>query len=131
MRRRVTSGALALALVLAACGGERPSRGTRAPGDLVVWLAGAAGPAWLARTGLPLDPRGFVVVGPTLQVLDGAPVWAAGDCATLAAHPETPKAGVYAVRQGPVLARNLHWSPGEEVPCEPHSPPLPSRSPSP
>ena len=81
--------------------------GTRVPADLVVWLAGAAGPALLRRAGLALDSRGFLLVGSTLRVIGGAPGWGAGDCATLADHPETPKAGVYAVRQGPVLARNL------------------------
>jgi selenide,water dikinase len=30
-----------------------------------------------------------------------------GDCATLEEFPETPKAGVYAVRQAPVLWHNL------------------------
>ena len=83
------------------------ANGTRTAVDLTVWLAGAAGPGLLANAGLPLDLRGFLLVGPALQAVDGAPVWAAGDCATLAGHPQTPKAGVYAVRQGPVLARNL------------------------
>lgn len=85
--------------------------------DLVVWLAGAAGPALLAGAGLPLDPRGFLAVGATLQAVNGATVWAAGDCATLVNHPETPKAGVYAVRQGPVLARNLRAALGEGTPA--------------
>jgi pyridine nucleotide-disulfide oxidoreductase family protein len=81
--------------------------GRRAAADLIVWVAGATGPAVLAGAGLPLDSRGFLRVDSTLRAVDGAPVWAAGDCATLASHPETPKAGVYAVRQGPVLMRNL------------------------
>ncbi|HEX2500234.1 MAG TPA: FAD-dependent oxidoreductase [Methylomirabilota bacterium] len=91
--------------------------GPGAPADLVVWIAGAAGPALLARAELPLDLRGFLLVGPTLRAVDGAPVWAAGDCATLAEHPETPKAGVYAVRQGPVLARNLRAALGAGTPA--------------
>ena len=90
--------------------------GARAPADLVIWLAGAAGPSILARSGLPLDAHGFLLVGPTLRAVDGAPVWGAGDCVTLADHPDTPKAGVYAVRQGPVLARNLRVALGEGTP---------------
>lgn len=91
--------------------------GARIKADLVVWLAGSAGPALLSGAGLPLDPRGFLTVGATLQALNGAPVWAAGDCATLVDYPETPKAGVYAVRQGPVLARNLRAALGEGTPA--------------
>ena len=30
-----------------------------------------------------------------------------GDCGHLVEFPRTPKAGVYAVRQGPVLAQNI------------------------
>ena len=90
--------------------------GMRLPADLIVWLAGAAGPRLLAGAGLPLDARGFLLVDPTLRAVGGSPVWAAGDCATLADHPETPKAGVYAVRQGPVLDRNLRAALGDGTP---------------
>jgi selenide,water dikinase len=93
------------------------SNGTRAAADLVVWLAGAAGPALLAEARLPLDPRGFLLVDATLRASDGAPVWGAGDCVTLADYPETPKAGVYAVRQGPVLARNVRAALGDGRPA--------------
>jgi selenide,water dikinase len=95
----------------------RLAGGARVSADLVIWLAGPAGPRLLARAGLPLDARGFLLVDPTLRSTDGSPVWAAGDCATLAEHPETPKAGVYAVRQGPVLARNLRAAIGEGTPA--------------
>ena len=93
---RVEAGAVSLA------GGRRVSA------DLVVWLVGATGPRLFGgASGLPLDDRGFLLVDATLQAVSGAPIWGAGDCVTLADHPRTPKAGVYAVRQGPVLARNL------------------------
>ena len=81
--------------------------GARVPADLVIWLTGATGAAVLAGASLPLDARGFLLVDSTLRSVDGLPVWGAGDCVTLAEHPDTPKAGVYAVRQGPVLERNL------------------------
>ncbi len=73
--------------------------------DEVVWVAGATAPAWLAAMPLPHDAAGFVRVRPTLQVVDHEDVFAVGDCAAF--DPALPKAGVYAVRQGPLLARNL------------------------
>lgn len=74
--------------------------------DAVLLNTGAAAPGWFRGTGLALDAGGFLAVGPALQVLGEEQIFAAGDCAGMV-HAPRPKAGVYAVRQGPVLARNL------------------------
>jgi len=79
----------------------------RLPGDEVVWATGAAAHPWLARSGLPVDDEGFVRVRPSLTVVDHDDLFAVGDCASLDVYPGLPKAGVYAVRQGPVLDSNL------------------------
>ena len=113
LARRGIAAALGSAVRRVEKGAIEFANGARAAADLVVWLAGAAGPTLLADAGLPLDGRGFMLVDATLRAANGAPVWGAGDCATLADYPNTPKAGVYAVRQGPVLARNLRAALGE------------------
>ncbi len=81
--------------------------GSQLEHDLVVWATGAVGPAAFANTTLPLDPKGFVYVDECLRVDGDNSLFAVGDCATLRAYPKTPKAGVYAVRQAPVLLHNL------------------------
>lgn len=80
--------------------------GHRAPFDALFWCTGAAAAPWIADSGLATDARGFVAVHDTLQATNDESVFAAGDIATQLAHPR-PKAGVYAVRQAPVLAHNL------------------------
>lgn len=75
--------------------------------DLVLWATGGAAPPLFAAAGLPVDARGYLLVGADLRCLGNAEIFAAGDCATLTTHPDLPKAGVYAVRQAPVLAHNL------------------------
>lgn len=80
--------------------------GEELPADAVLVTTHAAAPDWLRNTRLDLDEKGFVMVGPTLQSLGDATVFAAGDCAALVETPRE-KAGVYAVRAGPPLARNL------------------------
>ncbi|MGL4397341.1 MAG: FAD-dependent oxidoreductase [Hyphomicrobium sp.] len=74
--------------------------------DCCVVATGAAPPPWFADTGLARDAHGYLAVQPTLQSLNDADIFASGDCATVIDHPR-PKAGVFAVRQGPVLADNL------------------------
>lgn len=81
--------------------------GSALPYDACLWCTQAGAPGWLAASGLPTDPRGFLLVNDCLQT-DGGPnnVFGAGDCVANAASPR-PKAGVYAVRAGPPLADNL------------------------
>jgi selenide,water dikinase len=74
---------------------------------LTVWLTGPAATPIFNKSGLALDPRGFLLVNDALQSVSDPRVFAVGDCATLQAFPETPKAGVYAVRQAPILWKSL------------------------
>jgi pyridine nucleotide-disulfide oxidoreductase family protein len=81
--------------------------GDRRPHDVLVWVTGPASHGIVRRSGLPVDGRGFARIHSTLQAEGHDDLFAAGDCATLIDHPDTPKAGVYAVRQGPVLTHNI------------------------
>lgn len=81
--------------------------GSRREAHLTAWLTGAVAFPWLAEAGLPTDDRGFLRVDRALRSIADPRVFAAGDCATLEAEPDVPKAGVYAVRQGPVLWQSL------------------------
>ena len=77
------------------------------PCDALLWVTGAVSHPLFRDSNLPTDRRGFVDTRSTLQVVGHDDLFAVGDCATLVDYPHTPKAGVYAVRQGPVLAHNL------------------------
>jgi len=78
--------------------------------DRVLWATGAAAHPLARKSQLPdgaVDERGYAHIGPTLEVAGCSGLFAVGDCASLL---DVAKAGVYAVRQGPVLAHNLRAS---------------------
>jgi pyridine nucleotide-disulfide oxidoreductase family protein len=78
---------------------------TLSPQDIVLWATGAQALSWPRDSGLSVDAAGFVRVDRQLRSISHPNILAAGDCA---AWPEPlPKAGVMAVRMGPVLSDNL------------------------
>ena len=79
--------------------------GRHVPASLVLGSAATRPAPWLEATGLALD-AGFVAVTETLQSETDPAVFACGDIATMTWAPR-PKAGVFAVRQAPVLYDNL------------------------
>ncbi|MES2536604.1 MAG: FAD-dependent oxidoreductase [Pseudomonadota bacterium] len=80
--------------------------GSSAAFDALVWATGAEPQSWVAASGLSCVDEGFVEINEHLQSVSHPHVFATGDIAT---NPQArrPKAGVFAVRQGPVLADNL------------------------
>jgi selenide,water dikinase len=91
---------------------------SRAPpiaADAVLWAAGVAAPPWLAETGLLRDRGGFLRVDACLRAAGRQDVFAAGDVAGFVPAP-LPKAGVFAVRQGKVLAATLRAVAGGGAP---------------
>ncbi|MEM9556750.1 MAG: selenide, water dikinase SelD [Acidobacteriota bacterium] len=87
--------------------GDAQEKHEELPCDALLWVTGAAAQGVFTASGLPTDRRGFVRVRSTLQVEGHDELLAAGDCASLIDHPWVPKAGVYAVRQGPYLTEAL------------------------
>ncbi|MCB0324176.1 MAG: selenide, water dikinase SelD [Bdellovibrionales bacterium] len=86
--------------------GLKLQSGSLVEADAVFWATGAAAPQWPAAAGLSVDARGFVAVTETLQSVSHPEVFAAGDVASMKAHPR-PKSGVFAVRQAKPLYHNL------------------------
>lgn len=104
-----------VAVVAAEAGRVRLEGGEAVTADALIWAVGAGSFALFHDSGLPLDERGFVLTRPTLQTIGDERIFAVGDCATLRDWPATPKAGVYAVRQGPFLADNLRRAVAERT----------------
>jgi selenide, water dikinase len=87
-------------------GGLRLESGARIAARWIIWAISASAPPWLAASGLATDARGFVSVDDTLRSTSHSCVFGSGDCVQFA-HRSLSKSGLYAVRQGPVLATNL------------------------
>ena len=68
---------------------------------------GSVGADWIENLGLSQDERGFLKTKTNLLCVEDSRIFAVGDCGTIEGQP-LPKAGVYAVRQGPVLLSLIH-----------------------
>jgi pyridine nucleotide-disulfide oxidoreductase family protein len=92
-------------------GGEFGARDAESS-DLVLWATGAEAQAWQRdaerRGTLAVNELGFIQIDERLRSSSHPNIFAAGDCA--AWQPPLPKAGVFAVRMGPVLAHNLRMA---------------------
>ncbi|MCB2131030.1 MAG: selenide, water dikinase SelD, partial [Rhodobacteraceae bacterium] len=86
-------------------GGVRLADGRLVGADFILGAAATRAQGWLADTGLALHD-GFVIVDEYLRSVTDPAIFAAGDIAHLA-HAPRPKAGVFAVREAPILLANL------------------------
>jgi len=74
--------------------------------DVVVWATGACPQSLLRGINLPKSKTGFLRVRNTLQSVGDESIFVVGDSAEID-NEHIDRAGVYAVRQGPILWQNL------------------------
>lgn len=74
--------------------------------DFSAWAINAGAQPWPEKSGLKCDNKGFIQVDQYLRSISHSDIFSAGDSAAFMPTP-LPKAGVYAVRQGSVLAKNI------------------------
>jgi NADH dehydrogenase FAD-containing subunit len=75
--------------------------------DKIIWLTGPKASNLFKESHLQTNDKGFLVVNNSLQSIDYANIFGAGDCVTLLGFPSLPKNGVYAIRQAPILYENM------------------------
>ena len=80
------------------------------PARTLVWTAGTVPNPLMREAGLETDKRGAALVDPTLAIAGRPGVWALGDCAAVIdgkTNQPCPPTAQFALREGPVLARNI------------------------
>jgi NADH dehydrogenase len=85
------------------------SNGLRVPTRTIISAVGTRASPLLEGLDLPRDERGRVVVDSCLRVEGREHLWAGGDCASVP-HPHggtCPSVGLYALKHGAQIARNL------------------------
>ncbi|WP_119678081.1 NAD(P)/FAD-dependent oxidoreductase [Indioceanicola profundi] len=80
--------------------------GTAVAFDLFVNATGLQPNPVLKRSGLPVDGRGAMLVDDTLRSIADPNVHGGGDCIAIRGY-ELPRIGVHAIREAPILFRNL------------------------
>ncbi len=92
----------------------------RIDADFILGTAGVQPWPWVSETGLA-EHEGWVRVDAHLRSISHPHIFAAGDCAHLD-HAPRPKAGVYAVRAGRILADNLRAALQDRAPDQKFTP---------
>ncbi len=84
----------------------RLNDGSSHPFDFAFMAMGVQPTSIFADSGIPAGPDGGLLVNPYLQSVAHPEMFGGGDCISFAERP-LAKVGVYAVRQNPILLRNL------------------------
>jgi NADH dehydrogenase FAD-containing subunit len=87
-------------------GGVVSREGKRFPCDAVLWAVGIRPSPIFLSSGLETDEDGALLVNRHLQSVSFPTVFGGGDCIGFSPHP-LDKVGVYAVRENPILNRNI------------------------
>ena len=83
------------------------------PAETLVWTAGTSPNPLLRNLPVERDKRGAVIVETTLAIKDYPGVWALGDCAAVVdgvTGKPCPPTAQFAIREAPVLAKNIRAS---------------------
>jgi NADH dehydrogenase len=83
------------------------------PAETLVWTAGTSPNPLLRNLPVERDKRGAVIVETTLAIKDHPGVWALGDCAAVVdgvTGKPCPPTAQFAIREAPVLAKNIRAS---------------------